>query len=77
MWHMQPEDYHTPLSWEASYEIVLALMAAYPSVDVETVGLEQLYQWIIKLPNFEDDPVLANEGILNEILREWYEEVNP
>ena len=65
------------LSWDASYEIVLSLIESHPQLDVEQVGLDQLYQLIITLPNFADDPALANEGILNEILREWYEEVNP
>lgn len=64
------------LTWEASYEIVLALMNAYPDVHLDEVGTEQLFRWIVTLPNFEDDPALANEAILNEILREWYEEVN-
>jgi FeS assembly protein IscX len=64
------------LYWEASYEIVLDLMRVYPDVNVDEVGLEQLYQWIIALPDFEDDPALVNQGILNDILREWYEEVN-
>ncbi|MDX1995641.1 MAG: Fe-S cluster assembly protein IscX [bacterium] len=62
------------LHWDATYEIVLSLMEQHPDIDIETVGLQQLYQWIITLPNFADDPRLANEGILNEILREWYEE---
>ncbi len=65
------------LYWDASYEIVLRLKEAYPQIDVETVGTGQLFQWIIALPDFADDPELANEGILNGILREWYEEVNP
>jgi FeS assembly protein IscX len=64
------------LYWEASYEIVLALMDRYSHVDLETVGIEQLYQWIVGLPGFADDPALANDGILNEILREWYEEAS-
>jgi FeS assembly protein IscX len=64
------------LYWETSYEIVLDLMRVYPDVNVDEVGLEQLYQWIIALPDFEDDPALVNQGILNSILREWYEEVN-
>jgi len=63
-----------PLYWEASYEIVLSLMEAYPEVNVENVGIEQLYQWIIALPAFADDPALANDHLLNDILREWYEE---
>jgi FeS assembly protein IscX len=51
-------------------------METYPNADVDAIGLEQLHQYIIALPNFADDPGLAHEGILNEILREWYEEVN-
>lgn len=64
----------SPLYWEASYEIVLALMEIHSGVDLEQVGLDQLYQWIITLPNFADDPILVNDGILKGILREWYEE---
>jgi FeS assembly protein IscX len=55
---------------------VLSLIEAHPETELESVGTEQLYQWIIALPHFADDPSLANEGILNEILREWYEEVS-
>ena len=62
------------LTWDASYEIILALMEAYPNIDVESVGTEQLRQMIIKLPNFIDDPALMYDGLLNDILREWYEE---
>jgi FeS assembly protein IscX len=64
------------LYWESSYEIVRALMDAYPKVDLDSVGLDQLFHWILALPNFADEPALANDGILNAILREWYEEVN-
>jgi len=41
------------------------------------MGLQQLNQLIVALPDFADDPELANDGILTEILREWYEEINP
>ena len=64
------------LYWESSYAIVLNLCERYPDVDVESVGLKQLQEWIIALPGFVDDPEMANEGILNGILREWYEEVS-
>lgn len=65
------------LHWESTYEIVLALCEMYPKADIENIGLDQLHQYVVTLPNFADDPALANEGILSEILREWYEEVNP
>lgn len=64
------------LYWEASYEIVRVLMEVYPHIDLDEVGIEQLHRWIVSLPNFADDPALANEHILNDILREWYEEIN-
>lgn len=72
---MSVETGYNPLNWESSLGIIQALMALYPDVDVDSVGIEQLRHWIITLPNFVDDPELANDGILNEILREWYEEV--
>ena len=62
------------LYWENSYEIVLTLMERYPDVLIESVGMDQLYRMIVELPEFADDPRLANEGILRDILREWYEE---
>lgn len=64
------------LYWDTSYEIVLALMDTYPQVDIELVGTEQLRQWIVALPAFADDPHLVTEAILNDILREWFEEKN-
>ncbi|HLU08179.1 MAG TPA: Fe-S cluster assembly protein IscX [Oceanobacillus sp.] len=64
------------LYWDSSYEIALQLMETHPDVDVEDVGEEQLYQWIIALPDFADDPALVNEGILKAVLREWYEEAS-
>lgn len=63
-----------PLYWDASYEIVLALSEAYPQIDIDNIGMQQLNQMIINLPNFADDPIMVNDGILNNILREWYEE---
>ena len=70
-------DYQADLYWDATYEIVLSLMTVHSEVDVEMVGVDQLYRWIIALPHFADDPNLVTNAILNDILREWYEEVNP
>ena len=66
----------TPLYWESTYEIVLRLIELYPEMDIDHVGIEQLRQWVVALPGFSDDPLLANNGILNEILRVWYEEIS-
>jgi FeS assembly protein IscX len=63
-----------PIYWEPTYEIVLALMEAHPGVDVNQVGMQQLLDWIVALPNFADEPSIASEELLRAILREWYEE---
>lgn len=63
-----------PLYWESSYEIVLQLIARYPDVDLDSLGLQDLYQMIVTLPDFVDDPTLAHDDLLTEILREYYEE---
>lgn len=66
----------TPLYWESTYAIVLRLMEVHPDADIDSVGREQLCQWVLALPNFADDPALVNNGILNDILRTWYEEIS-
>jgi len=63
-----------PLYWESPYEIILQLMARYPDVDLNSLGLQDLYQMIVTLPDFADDPALAHDDLLTEILREYYEE---
>ncbi len=63
------------LYWDSAYEIVLALMEAYPDAELESIGLEELNRRILSLPGFADDAALVNNGILNSILREWYEEI--
>jgi FeS assembly protein IscX len=64
------------LDWDSIYEIVLELEALYPQHDLDTVGLNALYEMVIGLPDFVDDPALGNDAVLTAILREWYEERN-
>lgn len=63
------------LTWDDSYAIVLALRSAHPQVDLEEVSLGMVYRWILELPDFIDEPRLANEGILASIYQDWFEEV--
>jgi FeS assembly protein IscX len=65
------------LTWDDSYAIALALIKKYPQINLEEVSLSMIYRWTIALPEFQDDPVLANESILASIYQEWFEEVNP
>ena len=63
------------LTWETSYAIARELMRIYPDVDLEVVTLQQIYEWTLKLQDFEDDPALSNDEILSSIFQEWYEEI--
>jgi FeS assembly protein IscX len=63
------------LTWDDSYAIALALREAHPQSDLAAVSLGMIYKWTLALPNFDDDPQLANEDILTSIYLEWYEEV--
>ena len=65
------------LNWDAIYEIVLALKALHPGQNLEEVSLGDIFKWTTALPEFADDPELANDEILSAIYQEWYEEINP
>ena len=65
------------LTWDDSYAIALALREQHPQIDLEAVSLEMIYRWTLALPEFDDDPALANDGILTAIVQEWLEEANP
>jgi FeS assembly protein IscX len=62
--------------WDSVYEIALALIERYPEADLEHVSLQMIFEWVIALPGFDDDPELANDGILLAIFQEWYEELD-
>ena len=65
------------LSWDDSYAIARALIRAHPGANLEEVSLRMIYDWTLALPEFRDDPELANDPILSSIYQEWFEEVNP
>lgn len=62
-----------PLTWEATYAIALGLEAAHQGVDLQDVSLQMIYQWTLALEDFQDDPALANDGILAAIYQDWFE----
>ncbi len=51
-----------------------ALARDHPRTELSTLGLETIYRWALALPEFADDPALANDEILLSIVRAWYEE---
>lgn len=63
------------MNWEATYAIAIELKRKYKDINIEEVTLGQIYNWTLELPDFEDDPQLANDDILRAIYQDWYEEL--
>ena len=63
------------LVWDSSYAIALALKERFPTEDLENVSLNMVYEWVLSLSDFDDDPALANDEILMAIYQDWLEEI--
>lgn len=63
-----------PLNWESTYAIALALKGQHPEIDLHNVSLQMIFDWTVALPEFADDPSLANDSILAAIYQDWFEE---
>lgn len=64
-------------TWEDTYAVARLLQERYPNTNLEVVSLDTIYRWTHQLPEFSDDPELANEDILCATFHEWFEEVYP
>lgn len=63
------------LYWDSAFAIARRLRALHPEVDLNTLTLNQIYEWTLALPDFDDDPHLATDELLEGILEEWLEEL--
>ena len=62
------------LQWTDSYEVALALIDKFPDKDPLSIRFTDLYQWILDLENFDDDPNHCSETILEAIQQAWLSE---
>ena len=65
------------LYWDGAFAIARRLQAAQPHADLGQITINMIYNWVIALPDFKDDPDLANDDLLAAIYQEWYEETHP
>lgn len=63
------------LKWIDSLDVALALIDAHPDVDPKTVRFTDLREWVLALPEFDDDPAHCGERVLEAIQMAWIEEV--
>jgi FeS assembly protein IscX len=62
------------MKWTDSRDIAIALSEAHPDADPKTVRFTQLREWVIALPEFDDDPARSGEKILEAIQMLWIDE---
>ena len=64
-------------TWEDTSAVAKLIQGRYLNINLEDVSFDNIYRWTLQLPEFSDDPELANEKILCAIFHEWFEEVYP
>jgi len=62
------------MKWTDSREIAIALAEAHPGIDPSRVLFTDLRQWVLDLPDFDDDPKHCGEKILEAIQMAWIDE---
>jgi FeS assembly protein IscX len=64
------------LKWIDVREIAIALAEEHPDVDPRTIRFTDLYNWVLALGSFDDDPKHSGEKILEAIQQAWIEEAD-
>ncbi len=64
------------MRWTDVNDIAIELSEAHPDVDPLAVNFVDLRDWILALPEFDDDPNHCGEKILEAIQAAWIEEMD-
>lgn len=64
------------MKWTEVEEIAISLSEAHPKVDPTRVNFVDLMNWVLALPDFDDDPNRCGERILEGIQQAWIDEVD-
>ena len=59
------------LKWVDVLDIAIELDEAHPDVDPMTINFVDLRNWVIALPEFDDDPNHSGEKVLEAIQQAW------
>ena len=62
------------MKWTDTLEIAIQLAEAHPDFDPKTIRFTDLREWVMALPEFDDDPNHSGEKILEAIQMAWIEE---
>ncbi len=62
------------MKWTDVDEIAIQLSDAHEDVDPTQINFVDLMNWVLALPDFEDDPTHCGERILEAIQQAWIDE---
>ena len=63
------------MKWTDITAIAEALYDKYPDIDPLTIRFTDLHNWVLDLPEFDDDPKHGGEKVLEAIQQAWIDEV--
>ena len=61
------------MKWTNVLEIAIQLSDAQPDVDPKTVRFTDLHNWVVALPEFDDDHSRGGEKVLEAIQQEMWD----
>jgi FeS assembly protein IscX len=62
------------LKWTDVRDIAIELDEAHPDVDPQYLNFVDLRNWVLALPDFDDDAAHSGEKVLEAIQMTWIEE---
>ncbi|NMF89308.1 Fe-S cluster assembly protein IscX [Aromatoleum petrolei] len=63
------------MKWTEVQEIAIQLSDKFPEADPTRVNFVDLMNWVMALPEFDDDPNHCGERVLEAIQQAWIDEV--
>lgn len=64
------------IKWTDVTDIAIELADTHPDVDPMSVRFTDLRDWVMNLPEFDDDPAHCGEKILEAIQMAWMDEAD-
>lgn len=64
------------MKWTDINDLAIELSEAHPNVDPKTINFVDLMNWVVVLPDFDDDPKHCGEKILEAIQQAWIDELD-
>ena len=64
------------MRWTDITDIAIELVDAHPDVNPLAINFVELRDWVLALPEFDDDPGHCGEKILEAIQAAWIEELD-